>query len=571
MTAFPKPGDCFKDRYEILAEVGSGGFSRVYRARQRGLDREVALKILRPMGTADGPRTRARWEDWSKRFEREARLVSKLRDPHTVTVHDYGETASGLWYIVFEYIDGDTVAQARSTGPLAPERVVDILTQVLQSLEEAHQQGVLHRDIKPDNLMLYEHVGRKDRVKVLDFGIAKGTPDGADQTVEEITRDGYLLGTPRYMAPEQIREETTTPASDIYSLGLVAWEMLAGKPAITHHETVSIISRQVDPEPFELPEQLSVPPWLRSVVSRMIAKDPTARFASARQVLDALEAGPKSGFATSDTIDTPSPDTGALQADGGSPLSASGQLIDPNLDASDGGFEPASDDRKRDSDTVDRLARDLRGSAQLDTSARSSKSAAAPVENDLELDIEEQDRDSAGKREEDGTLSKLTMLGVEEMLRRSKRGADGMSWRKLAFLGALLAVVGGVGFGGYTLYHAYQKPDSAPIQEATQTAKDWVVYPVTDALAPAEDRFSFQGLQLIIKGAGWNPVGAQGVIDTATSRKVLQTYRQHDTRIETTIHDVQTRPAARKIVRKVAPPVARSAFRHQSRDHRAGW
>lgn len=281
---FPVPGEVFEGRYRISRLIGSGGFARVYYAVQEDLGRDVAIKVLMPAQASDGPQYS---EKLVRRFNQEARMVSRLRDPHTITMFDYGETLSGLLYMVFEYIEGRSLSQiVHEDGALAAERVVKVLEATLSSLQEAHAYGVLHRDIKPGNIMLFDYLGRPDQVKLLDFGIAKSLSDKVPG--KDITADGALVGTPRYMSPEQIRGQELGPSSDIYSLGLVAYEMLTGHKAIDSNSSVTIIGQQLDSVPFRLPEDAPVSPALREIVDRMLAKDRDIRFDTAEEVLEAL-------------------------------------------------------------------------------------------------------------------------------------------------------------------------------------------------------------------------------------------------------------------------------------------
>jgi eukaryotic-like serine/threonine-protein kinase len=305
-SAFPDPGDLFDGRYRILEAIGKGGFAQVYHARQEDLDRDVAIKILTP--GSDDPEPRYA-EVLIKRFHQEARLVSKLRDPHTITMYDYGQSDTGLLYLVLEFVKGASLSQViRSQAPLAPDRVFRILSQTLQSLREAHDLGVLHRDIKPANIMLYEHLGKRDNVKLLDFGIAK-VYDEARGTVHDLTADGVLLGTANYMAPEQILGRAMIPASDLYSLGLVAYELVVGRRANDEPSTMDVISRQIDPEPFALPETMSIHIGLRKFINKMIAKPLEERYASAEEALIDLEETLQQGDRTAvATLDMPLPD-----------------------------------------------------------------------------------------------------------------------------------------------------------------------------------------------------------------------------------------------------------------------
>lgn len=288
---FPHPGELFEDKYRVEAILGSGGFARVYRAVEEGLDRKVALKILRPRiddEQSDSQRD-SYLETVMQRFRREARLLSQLRSANTITMHHYGKTEEGLLYMVLEYIDGLSLAELMRAGkPLPPKRVATILEQVLNSLQEAHVMGMLHRDLKPANVMIYEHLGNRDNVKLLDFGIAKLVKDA--NIDKDLTGDGTLVGTPRYMAPEQIRgEEEVGPGADIYSLGLVGYELLVGERAIEADSSIKIIGRQLAPESFFLPIDIDCPPRLRHVIDRMLQKNTELRYDNAADVIAALK------------------------------------------------------------------------------------------------------------------------------------------------------------------------------------------------------------------------------------------------------------------------------------------
>jgi serine/threonine protein kinase len=293
LSDFPSVGDLFLGRYRVEAVLGAGGFARVYRAVQEDLERLVAIKVMRPaVDTEESTEeTLAQIQQVEERFRREAKVISKFRSPNTVVVHDYGRTNGGLLYMTLEYVDGQTVKDLiTNTAPIAPRRVVHIVKQVLRSLHEAHSFDILHRDIKPQNIMVYDHLDQTDLVKVLDFGIAKLMEvEEEAAAVEELTTDGVLVGTPRYMSPEQIRGDRLGPASDLYSLGLVTFEMLTGSKAVDETTTMRIIARHLDPSPLRFPDSAPVGDALRSIVERMIAKEPDARFESARELLKQLD------------------------------------------------------------------------------------------------------------------------------------------------------------------------------------------------------------------------------------------------------------------------------------------
>ena len=291
MVDFPDPGEVFAGRYQIQALIGSGGFARVYRATQSGLGRDVALKVLAPRLRGDLPDSDQQdfLDKLSARFLREAQTISRLSSPHTIRVYDYGQAEGGLLFMALEFIDGLNLSQVSAKeGKLSPERVEPILRQILVSLGEAHGQGILHRDIKPLNIMLFEQLGEPDKVKLLDFGIAKVI--APEQKVTELTEAGMIIGTARYMAPEQILGEEIGPWTDIYSLGLVAYELLTGVAAIRDSDSIRVIGRQLAPESFSLPTSLEIPTALRRTIDRMLLKPVEARLASTEAVLSALDA-----------------------------------------------------------------------------------------------------------------------------------------------------------------------------------------------------------------------------------------------------------------------------------------
>ena len=292
MGGFPEPGELFEGKYRIRDLLGSGGFARVYRAEQTDLGREVALKILSPQvsSLASNDSVDSQLESVAIRFEREAKVVSRLRSPYTITVYDYGRTESGLLYMVLEYVDGLELDEV--PRPMEPRRVARVLEQVLKSLQEAHAHDLLHRDLKPANIMLYEHLGEKDQVKLLDFGIAKmvGQAQKEKREEQDLTAADSLIGTPRYMSPEQIRGNAVGPAADIYSLGLVIYELLVGEKAITSSDSIEILGKHLSAESFELPADLDVHPEVRAIVNRMLEKDTDIRYATTDEVLTDVQA-----------------------------------------------------------------------------------------------------------------------------------------------------------------------------------------------------------------------------------------------------------------------------------------
>ncbi len=272
-------GKTLDGRFTVRDLLGKGGMGAVYRAHQHSMDRDVALKVLR--------RDMAHSEDAVKRFFREARAVSKLASPHTIVVHDFGQTEEGLLYIAMDLLRGRSLAQVLRAleRPMEPAKAVRIAEQILESLAEAHQVGIIHRDLKPDNVFILEGTGRNEFVKVLDFGIAKLT--GADGTGSHLTGTGLAFGTPTYMSPEQAQAKGLDPRTDLYSLGVILFEMLAGRPPFEGETPLDVMMKKVQGQPpsvFHVNPDVRVPVRLERLLASLLAKDKDARPSSAEMV-----------------------------------------------------------------------------------------------------------------------------------------------------------------------------------------------------------------------------------------------------------------------------------------------
>lgn len=275
----PIPAQTRLGPYRILAPLGAGGMGEVYRARDAKLDREVALKVL--------PEAFARDPDRLRRFEREARMLSALDHPNILAIHDLGNDG-GAPFLVMELLEGETLRQKLQGQPLPPRKVVEIALQVATGLSAAHERGILHRDLKPGNLFLC----RDGRVKILDFGLAKaaGPPGPESGTRTGLTGADQVVGTPGYMSPEQVRGEALDARSDLFSLGVVMWEMCTGHSPFQRGSTIETLHATLKEEPPDLDPGLRVPPALARVVDTCLAKDPEARFHSAHDLAFALRA-----------------------------------------------------------------------------------------------------------------------------------------------------------------------------------------------------------------------------------------------------------------------------------------
>jgi serine/threonine protein kinase len=277
---YPEAGELFAERYRIIELIGTGGYSRVYSARQQQLDRRVAVKILAPTAGS----SRSSQEIIEKRFYREARLLSRLSGPNTITVYDYGRTSDGLLFMVSELIEGRNLKRLlEAEGPLEPARARRIFTQILLGLREVHSHGFLHRDIKPSNVMVFDHLGDKDRAKLLDFGIAKGVTVGASDSTA-LTMTGFVIGTPGYMSPEQALGRPVTRASDLFSAGLIAYEMLIGQSPF-RGLSMEQLQRRLMSAPLRIPGTLRIADDFERVLNRVLSIDADERYETAAGAL----------------------------------------------------------------------------------------------------------------------------------------------------------------------------------------------------------------------------------------------------------------------------------------------
>ena len=270
----PSVGDVFEDRYELVALLGEGGFASVYRAQDRLMHRDVALKLLRPRDDSRAA---------NARFMREARVLAGLQHPNIVTLFEFGQTTEGLQFMVFEYVAGRDLKTLLTGGALPIPLVIHILRQLLDALREAHTHGVLHRDIKPANVLIHAYGGDDNRLKLLDFGVAKPLRDVQDR----LTKTGAVVGTLRYMAPEQLAGEPVDARTDIFAVGLVAHEMITGQPAIRGRSQKTMIVEQLSLDPIVVPPSQAPLP-LRNVLNRATAREPAARWPSAQAMREAL-------------------------------------------------------------------------------------------------------------------------------------------------------------------------------------------------------------------------------------------------------------------------------------------
>ena len=278
----PLVGQVVDRRYRVEFRLAAGGFGAIYRAVHVINGRAVALKILHE-NLASEP-------DVVARFRREASALAQLRSPHTVTAYDFGETAEGMLYIAMELLQGESLYERYSAlGPIPWRRMLVIARKVCSSLSEAHALGIIHRDLKPTNIHLEQRGTDLDYVKVLDFGIAK-ILHGSTLDNQDLTRTGQMVGTFDYMAPEQMVGGQTSGQSDIYTLGIVIYEMITGERPFGNPSTpAAMLTAMLSITPPPLSNYVDVPDDLDSLVARCLERDVDARFADVIELGDEIE------------------------------------------------------------------------------------------------------------------------------------------------------------------------------------------------------------------------------------------------------------------------------------------
>jgi serine/threonine-protein kinase len=322
---YPLVGQTIASKYKIIKLLGEGGMGCVYQGEQTlgTTVRKVAVKTLHTHLSKD--------ESVKARFKREVGTVAALEHPNTIQVYDFGELPDGTLYIVMEFVAGRAVADIlEKDGPMPPDRVENILRQVVGSLEEAHNLGIVHRDLKPDNVVLAERAGQKDWVEVLDFGIAKRSTEH-DPNEAKLTQQGMVLGTPPYMSPEQFTGQPIDTRSDIYALGVMAYEMLSGKLPWEANTAWEWASKHMTEAPTPIERQPlgnNIPQRMRDAVARALAKDKNQRWGTVREFFTAFSGG---GAAPAPVVGGPPAGVAIMPSHGGTAMIGAAPPSEPNM------------------------------------------------------------------------------------------------------------------------------------------------------------------------------------------------------------------------------------------------
>jgi serine/threonine-protein kinase len=280
--------------YRIVERIGVGGMGAVYKAEQPSMNRLVAIKVLHSKF--------ANRDDLVSRFRREARAMSQLSHPNTARVYKFGELEDGAAYFVMDYMEGKNLAHVvREQGPMEPERALNIMMQVCGALDEAHRAGIIHRDLKPENIFLTTQGGTSDFPKVLDFGLAKVSEKQMGRGSMMLTQEGMVFGTPEFMSPEQSMGEPLDRRSDIYSLGLILYELLTGKLPFEATKPIDIMRAHVYDKAIPLNDRVkgkSFGPQLEAAIAKALEKKKEDRYETAVEFAAALKSCLGGGIAS---------------------------------------------------------------------------------------------------------------------------------------------------------------------------------------------------------------------------------------------------------------------------------
>ncbi|WP_241250189.1 serine/threonine-protein kinase [Lujinxingia sediminis] len=538
-------------KYRLDEVIGRGGFSNVYGGVHTGMDRRVAVKVFDPSLPANQDPARAQRR--AERFEREARLVSKLTHPNTVTIFDYGVDKDGLLYLVMEYIEGPTLKEAiAERGPFEERTAVTTFLQILASLEEAHHRNMLHRDLKPANIMLTRNFKGEEIVKVLDFGIARIVGESAPETGPNGRK--LFLGTPRYAPPEQLRGLELSFATDIFAIGALLYETLVGQPMIAS-STLRDCAREVREIPgWKVPATLNIRPALVEVVERAVSKDPAKRFSSATEMLQALEA---CEVVARDELPDPTSEEESL-------FGASAQLMDPNVldpDQSQNYFLWASQPREHRSTPPPSPARSPRHTPARQPRSTPGRAPRSPrpalpttsgphstIDSDLELALPPRATPAQGPNAPTTRPMAATTPSTSRHRGTPRRRRALMRIVPLA----LFALATGLWF------YRQNTSSDAPEVPAESAASSLPAEHQPDENTPPDARrsspFSTEGILLAARSEGWRVVSARDPVHIKGLSYEATVMARGPSTLEVTIYQADDREALNDIVATVKPP-----------------
>jgi hypothetical protein len=373
-------GDRLVGRYVIEDTVGAGAFGAIFSAIDQETDERVAVKALPPQGEGGSDTAQAR-------FHREMKVISNLIHRNIIGLYDFGQDDQGVFFMILEFVDGRPLDRVVHGSPLTPTQTISVCEQIASALSLAHHSGVIHRDLKPANIMITEGPSGLG-VKVLDFGMAKLLSNLDDESVDELTREGMAVGTPRYIAPEQARGENVGPWTDLYAVGLLMYEMLTGARAVKADDVEGAVSAHVSNDPLQLEELDQVPEAFRPTLFRLIEKDPSARYRSAEEFLADLE--------------------GIRYETGVGMASSQRAQFDPRKARVEGGIQPDAPEPAEAVTERRERARQLADEARQD--------------DDLELDWDNYDRHAP--KQDDPALRKRDQQGVHVWFRSPDRASE---------------------------------------------------------------------------------------------------------------------------------------------------
>lgn len=545
-------GTTIAGKYRLERLLGRGGGASVFLATQLAIGRSVAVKLLHPQAISESTQV------ISDRFEREARLISQLEHPNTITIYDYGDDGDEL-YLVMEYIEGPSLqALIKQQGRFEPSRAVKLAQDILRSIEEAHHFGILHRDLKPANIMITRDFKGNELAKVVDFGIAKLLHD--DQREHgDLTQENAFVGTPRYSPPEQILAHDLTPAADLYGVGMIMWQMLTGKPAVATSKVKECLRAHLSRQPWVLPAQANIPPALAKIVESSLIKDPRHRYQRASDMLQDLERWMADPQRTLSTLSAPLP----VSADTEDFWDfSSRQMIDPNVGQTSellGMLVDAQAERSDDGEIDESQETALLGSMtsaalpqrpyhatqpqqwrmeapasdeQIIAVADASSPATELVTETAhsELDVEPTQRLPSQRPKSSPSLASITPA---PLLAPPRRPTDQGARPKL-FIGGIVAaallcaIMAGVFFWPQSSMHPPEPPQPELVSARS------VVTPPPKTLSSS--KFSEEGLELVLKSAGWRVEQRSELLDLESYRQRSMLISKGKSKVEVTFY-----------------------------------